>query len=218
MWTFIHWEDIRFWSSFLSLSATSHQGHGLITSAELKLVPSTPWKLFREQPATSSWTSLTVVSHVLGFETPWTYCSWHTEECTDRFFWKSSDHMKSKLCPQNIAVQTNTPFISLSWINQYLLRSVFWWNGHSLDGTGSHSRSSSHRRSAFPDKRYSSGLIKMNSVMQYPQKEQTADLQEIPLPALTDSLSPDSSSISLSREIQQSKQEGKVHQRLTEHC
>lgn len=39
MWTFIHWEDIRFWSSFLSLSATSHQGHGLITSAELKTGP-----------------------------------------------------------------------------------------------------------------------------------------------------------------------------------
>lgn len=86
MWTFIHWEDIRFWSSFLSLSATSHQGHGLITPAELKLVPSAPCKLFREQPGTSSWTSLTVVSHILGFETPWTYCSWHTEECTDRFF------------------------------------------------------------------------------------------------------------------------------------
>lgn len=61
--------------------------------------------------------------------TPWTYCSWHSEECMDSFSCKSSDHMKSKLCPQNIAVQINAPFISLSCIKQNLLRFLFWWNG-----------------------------------------------------------------------------------------
>lgn len=187
---------------------------GLITPSDQKLVPSTPCKLFREQPGTSSRTSLTVVCHVLDLETPWTYCSWYTEEYTDSFCCKSSVHMKSKLCSQNVPVQINVPFISISCIKQYLIRSLFWWNGHSPDGTGSYSRSSSHRRSKFPDKRYSSGMMKMDSVMQYPQKEQPADLQEIPLPALTDSLSLDSSSISLSGEIQQSKQEGKVNRTL----
>lgn len=218
----LRWSDVNFCTlggrqvlEFIpSLSAMSHQGPGLVTPADLKLVPCTPWKLFREQPGTS----LAVVSQVLDLETPWTYCSWHTEEYTDSFCCKSSDHMKSKRCPQNISVQINVPFISISCIKQYLLRSLFWWNGHSPDGTGNHSWSSSHRRSKFPDKRYSSGLMKMNSVMQYPQKEQTADLQEIFLPALMDSLSLDSSSISLSGKIQQSKQEGKVNRTLRIKC
>lgn len=164
------------------------------------------WDLFQD-PSDSG-----VPSPDLG--TPWTYCSWHTEECTDSFCCKSSDHIKSKLCPQNIAVQINSPFISLSCIKQNLLRSLFWWNGHSLAGAGNHSRSSSHRRWKFPDKRYSSGLMKMNSVMQYPQKEQTADLQEIPLLMLMDSLLLScSSSNSLSGEIQ-SKQQGNVNRTL----
>lgn len=118
---------------------------------------------------------------------------WNTMDILLLTYWgihsfccKNSDHMRFKLCPQNIAVQINVAFIPLFCIKQYLLRSLFWWNGRSLNRTGNHLRSSSHKGSEFPDKRYSSGLIKMNSVMQYPLKEQTADLQEIPLPALTD--------------------------------
>ena len=166
MWTFIQWKGIRFWSSGLHLPVKSHQGHGLIIPGDLKLVPSTPCKLFREQPGTSARTSLPVASHVLGHAASWRYCSWHTEEYIDRFCCKSSGHLKSKLCPSEYYNSDKCP---LSCINQYLLRSLFWWNGHSLVWTGSHSGSSSHRRSKLPDRKDSSGLLEMNSVMQYPQ-------------------------------------------------
>lgn len=110
---------IRFWSSGLHLSVKSHQGHGLIIPGDLKLVLPTPCKLFRQQPGTSAKTS-----HVLGHAATWRYCSSRTEEYIDRLCCKSSAHLKSKLCPQGIATQMKCP---LSCINQYLLRSLFWW-------------------------------------------------------------------------------------------
>lgn len=66
----------------------------------------------------------------------------------------------------------------LSWFSPYLLRSPFWQNLCSLVWMGSHSGSSSHRRSKFPDRKNSSGLLKMNLVMQYPYQGKTADLRK----------------------------------------
>lgn len=48
-----------------------------------------------------------------------------------------------KLWPLEIQIISseycNSDKLPLSCINQYLLRSLFWWNGHSLAWTGSHS-------------------------------------------------------------------------------
>lgn len=114
MWTFIQWEGTRFCNSSLHLSVNSRQGHGLAIPGNLKLLPSTPCKFFREQPGTSARTSLPVVSHVLGHAASWRCCFWHSEEYIDKFCSKSSGHLKFKLCPQSAAIQINVPFLALA--------------------------------------------------------------------------------------------------------
>lgn len=179
-----------------------HQGHGLKIPSDLKLVLSVPLNSFesnlKPQPG-SQWLQTPKVSHS-HMQHP-RDSSWHlyTEEYID-YFWLQ------KFWPPEIQTMFNLVTILweclLSWLSQYLLRSPFWQNFYSLVWMGSHSGSNSHRRSKFPDKKNSSGLLEMNLIMQYPHQDETANLQEIPLPSLTDPLSPESSSNTLSREVQ----------------
>lgn len=160
MWTFTRWEGVRFWSSGLHLSVKSHHGLDLIIPGDLKLTPTAPCKLFREQPGTSA-SGVQCLGPCSILETLLLTC-W-------RIHWQV---LFQKLWPPEIQIISlgycNSDKCLLSCINQYLLRSLFWWNGHSLAWTGCHSGSNSHRRSKFAGKKDSSGLLEVNSVMQYP--------------------------------------------------
>lgn len=157
-----------------------HQGHSLKIPSDLKLVLSVPLNSSEsnlESQSRSQWLQTPIVSHTqpgtcntLG-RVPNIFIL--TEEYID-YFWLQ------KFWPPEI--QNIIDWVTilwgclLSWFSPYLLRSPFWQNICSLVWMGSHSGSSSHRRSKFPDRKNSSGLLKMNLVMQYSYQDETADL------------------------------------------
>jgi len=111
------------------------------------------WNLFQDLPASSVPCSILQILLLSYWEIHWQVLLQNLWPPEIQIM--SSDYCNSDKCP-------------LSCSNHYILKSFFWWNGHSLAWTVSRSESNSRRRPKSPGKKDSSKFSEIISVMQYP--------------------------------------------------